>query len=139
MRHHALTLGLLLATLAGCGEADIPEVVTYSQDIKPLMTARCIRCHGAGGTLNKDPGIDPGAAASGDDPIGDFTRLDDHMNPAGMNVYSLMHYTGALGIAILGGHIKPAKGEPDMPPPPAPKLTTRERDMLMLWVADPRP
>jgi hypothetical protein len=128
-----------LAVLAGCGEEPIPDVVTYSQNIKPLLDARCIRCHGAGGKLNDDPGIDPSAPVFGDKPVGDFTRMDDYTNAAGMNVFGLMHYTTPSGLLVLQGHIKPKKGEPDMPPPPAPKLTTRQRDMLLIWAANPLP
>src|SRR3954462_11813653 len=57
----ALAVGGLVggASLSGCGENAVPERPSYARDIAPLMGARCIRCHGAGGTLNTDPAIAP--------------------------------------------------------------------------------
>jgi hypothetical protein len=131
-----------LAALAGCGEAAVPEVVSYAQDIKPLMTARCIRCHGAGGKLNKDPDIDPAFvkdAMGKDTPMqGDFTGL----GPGPASNIGLMVYTGNPGINLMKAWLDPPSPMvPNirMPPPPAPPLTDREHEMLLKWCADPRP
>ena len=49
-------LSLSLATaLVGCGEEPIPVEPGFAADVRPIMVARCVRCHGAGGTLNADP------------------------------------------------------------------------------------
>jgi hypothetical protein len=137
-----LSLALLTVAagaLAGCGEEPIPVNVSYAMDIKPLMEARCIRCHGAGGTLNNDPGSVP--TPMGGVPLtmptnGDFTRLE----AVGM-IHGLMFYTKpGGGLAIFDGYLKPVMGKPPlMPPAPAPQLTSREHDMLYQWMNNPLP
>jgi hypothetical protein len=47
-------LSVLVAVAAGC-EEPIPAHPTYDIEVKPLFEAHCVRCHGAGGTLNGDP------------------------------------------------------------------------------------
>src|SRR5437764_1467964 len=44
----------LAATLASC-EEPVPQTPTFALDVKPIFAAHCVRCHGAGGTLNADP------------------------------------------------------------------------------------
>jgi hypothetical protein len=146
MRTNAF-LSLVLLTvaggaIAGCGEEPIPDNVSYARDIKPLMEARCIRCHGAGDAFNRDPGLSPAFlnVPHPDTPTkGDFTRLDDHVNKAGVMVKGLMFYTRMTGHIYMDAYLIPEKGSPMMPPPPAPALTTRERDMLLKWVSFPNP
>lgn len=126
-----VALGALLggASLMGCGEEEVPVRPTYSRDIAPLMEAHCIRCHGAGGTLNADPDIPANAKFTGPPTNGDFTSLNDNGN-----VNGLLHYTGA-GIAILKLYVDSGP----MPLPPANPLTDREHDLLMTWAANPLP
>jgi hypothetical protein len=139
MRKNGL-LGLVLlalvvsaGALAGCGEEPVPLNPSYTVDIKPLMAARCIRCHGAGGKLNvdpdsvlnkqvKDPSIPPQAPK-----LADFTRLEDMGDRKGLLFYTL---DGGVGMQI---YIKTGP----MPPPPAPALTEREYTMLMRWLKNP--
>lgn len=40
--------------LAACQEP-VPKTPTFEVDVKPIFQANCVRCHGAGGTLNADP------------------------------------------------------------------------------------
>ena len=40
--------------LSGC-EAPVPAKPTFTVDVLPIFRAHCVRCHGAGGTLNVDP------------------------------------------------------------------------------------
>jgi hypothetical protein len=42
------------AMLAACQEA-VPKTPSFELDVKPIFDAACVRCHGAGGTLNADP------------------------------------------------------------------------------------
>ena len=48
-------LTLALAALVGGCEDAIPASPTFEVDVKPIFLANCVRCHGAGGTLNADP------------------------------------------------------------------------------------
>ena len=52
----ALVVGVTTLA-AGCGEEEVRAFHSYEKDIRPLMLARCVRCHGGGGTFNTDPAI----------------------------------------------------------------------------------
>jgi hypothetical protein len=128
-----IALAGLAAVLGGAGcvesSGDEPVNPSYTRNIKPLMEAHCIRCHGAGGTLNGDPDIAKvnGSMAATN---GDFTTLAD----ASATIFGLMHYVnGAPGAPSMGLFL------PSMPPPPAPPLTTWEKDVLLKWLANPLP
>jgi hypothetical protein len=118
--------------LVGCGEEPIPDNVSFARDIKPLMEARCIRCHGAGGTLNDDPYSQPTGMVTKPE-SGDFRHIETVNGISGLG-----NYTGA-GLVLLKLYIDPMKGPPLMPPPPAPPLTAREKEMLLKWAAGSPP
>jgi hypothetical protein len=121
-----------LAAAVGCANP-APDRPTYSRDIKPLMEAHCIRCHGAGGTLNKDPYSIPIMGVQA--PIhGDFTQLAD--DAAG--VHGLTYYTAA-GPARVTMTIYLSAPTGPMPPPPAPGLTDTEFTTLTTWLDNPLP
>jgi hypothetical protein len=136
MRTRFSTLALLGALflagagLAGCGAEAVPDFVSYSRQIQPLMEARCVRCHGAGGTLNADSDILPNVNKySGAPTNGYFNRLEDD----GMK-FGLMHYTGGL-VAFTMGYVD---GGP-MPLPPAAPLSDREHELFSNWLSNPYP
>ncbi len=136
MRAHGLLLvtmlaGAALVGAAGCLNA-VPDRPSYERDIKPLMEAHCIRCHGAGGTFNKDPDIPlPLAKVSGPPLNGDFTSLQDVNGHTG-----LLHYTAPMGgVAALHIYVDGIFGP--MPPPPADRLTNWETDLLFTWANNP--
>jgi hypothetical protein len=123
--------------LAGCGEEPIPDNVSFARDILPLMQARCIRCHGGGGMLNKDPYSEPTLNVTMPE-AGDFRHIETVNGLAGLG-----NYTGG-GIVLLKIYIDPVAADPKampptmahpplMPPAPSPPLTTREHDMLLKW------
>ena len=136
MRAHGLLLvtmlaGATLVGAAGCLNA-VPDRPTYERDIKPLMEAHCIRCHGAGGTLNADPDI-MSVKVHGAPTMSDFTLLQDANGRLG-----LLHYTamGAGGVASLHAYVDGLLGP--MPPPPADRLTNWESDLLFTWANNPQ-
>jgi hypothetical protein len=49
------SLTIALAVLLGGCEDAIPAAPTFEVDVEPIFLAHCVRCHGAGGTLNQDP------------------------------------------------------------------------------------
>jgi hypothetical protein len=127
--------GLVSAALAGCGENPVPEFVSYQRQIQPLMEAHCVRCHGAGGTLNADSDILKSATFHGAPTNGYFNMLAND----GMK-YGLMHYTVAGAAEPSGGPTNALVFiNAPMPPPPAPPLTDREYDMLQRWLYNPYP
>jgi mono/diheme cytochrome c family protein len=132
MRAHSFIVVAVLAgaALAGCAN-EAPAFPTYSHDVKPIMEAHCIRCHGAGGKLNMDVYEAPVLKSPTNTKAlqGDFTRLDD-----ANGIFGLLHYTagGAAGL-----HLYVDTGP--MPPPPAPALTNYEYDTLFTWATEPTP
>jgi hypothetical protein len=82
MRHSAtvgmlMTLGLALAT-AACGP-DVPANPDWATDVRPILQARCVRCHSSPARI--DPLSQdklPGAAAfdfSSDMPLATFAMM----------------------------------------------------------------
>jgi hypothetical protein len=131
MRKLSLAIVLLAAGIgAGCdtGSEDAPLQPGYEHDVKPLMAARCIRCHGAGGTLNLDPDIPADNKYTGPPTNGNFTQLQDDANGKA----GLMYYA-STGKVLMKGVL------PLMPPPPAPPLTDRERTIILRWIDNPLP
>ncbi|HEY2731156.1 MAG TPA: hypothetical protein VGK52_14535 [Polyangia bacterium] len=56
---------LAALALAACQEP-VPKTPTFEVDVKPIFQANCVRCHGAGGTLNADPrALEPVKAPNG--------------------------------------------------------------------------
>jgi hypothetical protein len=125
----AAALAGCLFAVVGCGENPVPERPTYSRDVKPLVEARCIRCHGAGGTLNQDPDIPDASAWKGAPTNGDFTSLAD--DAAGK--HGLAYYTTTGGFILFKGFLQ------TMPPPPADPLSERDMTILLRWAQNPLP
>jgi hypothetical protein len=113
------TLGL---GAVGC-EEPLPENPTWAVDIKPLVEARCVRCHGAGGTLNDDPDSPP------------LPKSDKEVPQNGY--FNMLENDGAKhGLKFYGGALKTYLNLP-MPPPPASPLSDREKDLLIKWGKNP--
>jgi hypothetical protein len=124
-------LALLLVAggaLAGCGEEPVPDIVSFARDIKPLMEARCVRCHGGGGMLNDDPYSQPTSMETKPE-AGDFRHIETVNGISGLGTYA------GPGVGLLRIYIDPKDGPPLMPPLPAPPLTAREKEMLLKWAA----
>jgi hypothetical protein len=125
-----------LVGLAACGNS-VPPFPSYEKDVKPIMEANCIRCHGAGGTLNTDPYIppitnpkDPCANFVGAPHNGYFTQLAD----LGPGKLGLMSYTGTnMPRALMTAAL------PCMPPAPSHALGGYELDVFQAWLNNPLP
>jgi hypothetical protein len=107
----------LVGAGAGCGN-EAPLFPTYHNDVQPIMQAHCIRCHGAGGTLNLDPDI-PVINGSMTPKTTDFTTYD-----------KLKAAAPTLQAFILSG---------PMPPPPSTKLDSYDYDTIVTWANNPLP
>jgi mono/diheme cytochrome c family protein len=120
---------------AGCVESsgDEPVNPSYSRQIKPLIEAHCIRCHGAGGTLNQDPDIPDAEGVLQGPPVrGDFTQLADNGKIPGLAFYTNSAPDG-MGASRMLAFL------PQMPPPPGEQLTKFEHDILVKWINNPLP
>ena len=131
-------LSLSLATvLLGCGEEPVPAEPGFATDVRPIMVARCVRCHGAGGKLNGDPLSDAGAPPTN----GYFDQYNDGgacgpQDPlAGCKRGAL--YYGKLKM-IFTGRLR-SSGMDRMPPLPAETLTEHQIQIIERWSAQATP
>jgi hypothetical protein len=119
---------LALLTI-GCGPPPGPDKPSFATDIKPIMLAHCVRCHGAGGTLNKDPDIV--GAYHGMAPINLY--LDTYDKPT--NCPYPTGCTGAKdGASTFKGFLT-VSGDLRMPPKPADPLSDTQIELVLRWAS----
>jgi mono/diheme cytochrome c family protein len=124
--------------LAAC-DRPVPATPSYEADVRPIFLAHCVRCHGAGGTLNADPrSIEPYAASGGyldhyEDPT-DCTPDAMGRTPATCEHGALHEAQVGLIKVYLHGPINPR-----MPLAPAAPLDSWELDVIDNWLAESPP
>jgi hypothetical protein len=107
--------GLAATTLAGCG-ADVPEKPTWEADVRPIMLARCVRCHDAVG--ERDPLSQMDVPA-----IGNFSHVSfSDFTPADMGLIKLAPTWIQSDDPLMA-----------MPPPPAAKLADWQIETIVRW------
>jgi len=118
-----LLVGVLWLTAfgAGCGAA-VPANPTWEDDIRPLLVARCVRCHSPGGG---DPGYLGGAPGVSFD-----YATYDAASAAGV-------VTFMKGSDLLPGATADTRSG-KMPPPPAARLADWQIETLDRWLKNPR-
>src|SRR5262250_1510946 len=81
MRALALAfLVCLVAPLAGCGstpEPPVPADPSYATDVRPILIAHCVSCHGMNDMLSGDP---PGSPLAGPPGNGYLDHYEDRGN-----------------------------------------------------------
>jgi hypothetical protein len=131
-------IALAAVALAGC-EEPVPAQPSFAQDVLPIFRATCVRCHGAGGTLNTDPrmtGVYKGETAPGGHldsyaDVGDCTVDPVTMQtPASCGKGALSEY---MNINIYLNVFPPALR---MPPLPAEPLARWEHEVVDNWLAE---
>lgn len=145
-----IVVGLSSVAASGCDDDDIPEdkFITYDAYIQPILTARCVRCHGGGGKLNSDPELvaptgplktyaPTPANPDGLPPTqGYFDCGSEDRGDCSTDGPSCKRGFGYYG-ANKGGAGSTKLWLPLMPPGPATELTTRESELLNRWLANP--
>jgi hypothetical protein len=116
----ALPIAILgfCAVIAGCAES-VPDKPTWDDDVRPLLVARCVRCH-------TDPGqVDPLSAKTGLD------KLDGPAKPS----FDFVYFSDAPAASLpflksLPMYIRGSASLSRMPPPPAAVLEDWEIETL---------
>ena len=130
-------LGLGLS-LAACAPPDGPASPSFETDVKPIMLANCVRCHGQGDKLNTDPGLT--GELKGKAPA--LSYLDHYDNRTmGMMGCGAALCAGALTNAPLVSMYvaKPDSDKDRMPPKPSDPLSDREIGIIQRWAAEMPP
>ncbi|HEV3031118.1 MAG TPA: hypothetical protein VG319_05710 [Polyangia bacterium] len=128
----------LAAALFSCQEP-VPKTPTFEVDVKPIFQAHCVRCHGAGGTLNADPR----AFEAVPPPNGFLGQYDDKVSCA-------LDATGNIPANCLRGALSEAKdgylayylhtkSVIRMPMSPSGPLAPWELDVIDNWLAESPP
>jgi hypothetical protein len=133
---------LVLVLLAGC-ETPVPALPSFGIDVHPIFAASCIRCHGAGGTLNVDPRSLP---YIGSIPSSNLDQYDDGADcvPTSQGT-PLICVRGAAYEASNGNIHLYLHGPLNpyiislMPPPPSPPIGAWELAVVDNWVAESPP
>ena len=135
----ALLGALASASLSACSIQNTPHAPTFNTDIRPIMLSRCVRCHGAGGSLNADPTSTLMFYRMA--PIdGHFDRFEDDCSDAmPMKCHGLGFYTTGAPKMMLVNYIHNQNVPGPMPPAPAPRLTSDQLDIIDLWLANDAP
>jgi hypothetical protein len=128
---HAFVFAAL--SLAGC-EKPVPEAPSFEVDVKPIFEGYCVRCHGAGGTLNIDP-----RTAVNDTPSSWLGQYEDKVDctPDAAGVIPGSCVPGARFEAVNGNmkfFLQP--GPLRMPLAPADPLSSWELDVVNNWLAE---
>jgi len=128
----------LVVVAAACSSSPpppVPEMPTFSVDVEPILLKNCVRCHGAGGTLNADPS----SSLPYPPPNGYFDHYADQGNCTPDDA-GVIPTDCKLGAASLAPAMKVYVNCDDlpMPPPPAARLSTHDRQVIGNW-ADEMP
>jgi hypothetical protein len=123
----------------GCNvEHGAINLPTYEADVRPILMARCVRCHGepplGDPETSADDGTPPGAA-----PITTPRRFDvygdtDCGTDAGVCIHGA---ASSAGLMVL--YINFPRDKSGMPPLPAPALTSYQHDTIVNWAAEMPP
>jgi mono/diheme cytochrome c family protein len=122
---------------AGCDDEPIPEKVTFEPTIRALFQSHCVRCHGAGGTLNGDPRSLGGAPPS----RAYLNQLEDSGDCTADPVTGAVPDSCRRGARWASDQIViyvRSKGSSRMPPAPSEPLTDREIALIDRWAQDPK-
>jgi hypothetical protein len=132
------SLALSALALSGC-EAPVPATPTFAVDIRPIFEGHCVRCHGAGGSLNADPL----ALENAPPPNGFLGQYEDKAD-------CTLDAAGNVPATCLGGALYEAKNGNihyyinateglRMPMQPSEPLDSWELAVVNNWVAEPTP
>lgn len=127
------------ALAAGCNlEPDAVAMPTYDADVRPIFMSRCIRCHGS--PALGDPAASPPSPTA---PINIrfdvFADSPDCSTDGGSAtcIYGAAHEAMNKRFTSVLVTLKGKFGE--MPPAPAPGLTSYQADTILKWESESPP
>ena len=128
--------GLSAAALSsGCSiEPSAPGQPTYEADVRPILMARCIRCHGSP-TL-ADPTSTNDAYKARPLPIRRFDVFADTPCDTPDAGAACVISGAQSSAALIKLYINADPKTTGMPPAPAPPLTSYQKDTLLNWAAE---
>ncbi len=118
---------------AGCNlEHNAADKPTYEADVRPILMARCVRCHG-------EPPLGDPESLGGAAPIAPI-RFDVYgdTNCGGTDAGACVH-GAAFAAMMMGMRVTLSQDMSGMPPLPAPALTSYQRDTIVNWAAESPP
>jgi hypothetical protein len=142
---------VLAATTAACTLYPAePSAPTFTSDVRPILMAHCVRCHGANDMLANE--IIDGAVAGGPpltcyldslDDRGDCSSVDGGPPDRRLCKRGAGHCAArdpTSDLSLFDFYVFRAAGTADrMPPPPAAPLNEWEMNTLQRWVANGAP
>ncbi len=116
--------------MVGCGST-LPETVTYTEHVQPILERHCVRCHAEGGPLYAGVGVEQYRNARSTRIRSVCTALDQGTVDAYGDVLrsEATPEAGPCADWVVGS----------MPPGAKFRLTQDERELLALWVAQGAP
>jgi mono/diheme cytochrome c family protein len=126
----------LALTLVACAPDEGPAAPGYQTDVKPILDANCVRCHGEGDKLSVDPGL-TGNLKGLAPMIVYLDHYEDRPNCGGGTMPCLGAKTNALLAALYVAY--PDSNYNRMPPKPSERLSDRDIDLLKRWAAEMPP
>ena len=137
MKHLLVGFGVaVFLGMGACAPDDGPVSPSYATDVKPILDANCVRCHGQGGQLNVDPALT--GMLKGKKPASAY--LDKLEDPAGCVEAQKKNpntpCTGALPNAALLSAYLTIDAYLRMPPVPSEALSDRDIGILKRWAAE---
>jgi hypothetical protein len=143
-----MTGGALACSSSPSSDA-LPEMPSYALDVRPIFTVNCVRCHGAGGTLNAAPNPDgtPGVGGPSLCYLTMYEDTGDCSTDGGVpspDCKRGAHYCalpmGDPPASYLGTYaLTLTQDNGGMPPPPWPPLGDRDKEVIRRWLQNPIP
>jgi hypothetical protein len=133
----ALPLAIALAASnLGCSP-EVPAMPTYTSDVRPILMAHCVRCHGANDMLNANPDL---AGRTLTMPMTCYLqRFEDMGDCTTTGSTTCRHGAGYCGTlmgteSLITSRVLLPEGDVRrMPPPPADPLNDWEKEVLTRW------
>ena len=142
MRHIITLIAMLAAALAiGC-RPETPDAPTWTEDVRPIVRANCIRCHSppqiedapAGFRIDKYEGEDRDGLPAPQDPDVGEDGIHDFCPPEGPDVCAagtLLHDGGSMA-ATMVFYLEMPEDDP-LHMPPGFTLPARQIDVIRNW------